>query len=176
LRLEGLKPMQRLALAGVAAATTLSLLTGVAGASTFTLGSTAKPSGSPTVTACGATGVFAQTAGDPSTLYTLPAGGQITQWQTNTVDEAAGTPVDLVALTPEAGVFRVDAVDDETVPSPAGGLATFTPASPMMVSASALSPAVRSLLTSAPPSSPRRTARSRQPCSRATSRREAPRS
>jgi hypothetical protein len=86
------------------------------------------------VTVCGTTGVFAQTAGDPSTLYTLPAGGQITQWQTNTLDEAAGTPVDLVALTPEGGVFRVDSVDDETVPSPAGGVATFTPASPMMVS------------------------------------------
>jgi Domain of unknown function DUF11/PASTA domain len=125
--------MQRLALAGVAAAAALSMLTGVAGASTFALGSTAEPNGA-SPQACITTGVFAQSAGDPSMLYTLPAGGQITQWQTNTAGETAGAAVALVALTPEAGVYRVDAVDDETVPNPAGGVATFTPASAMMVS------------------------------------------
>jgi hypothetical protein len=87
-----------------------------------------------TANACSAAGIFAQSASDPSTLFTAPAGGQITQWQTNTAGETAGESVELVALTPQAGVFRVDAVDDETVPNPAGGVATFTPASPMMVS------------------------------------------
>jgi hypothetical protein len=126
--------MQRLALAGVAATAALSMLTGVAGASTFTLGSTAEPSGS-SPQACATSGIFAQTAGDPSTVSTLPAGGQITQWQTNTAGATAGVAVALVALTPQAGAYRVDAVDHETVPNPAGGVATFTPASPMMVAA-----------------------------------------
>jgi hypothetical protein len=110
------------------------MLTGVAGASTFTLGSTVEPSGA-TAQACISTGLFAQLAGDAPARYTLPGGGQITQWQTNTAGETAGAAIKLVALTPEAGgVYRVDATDSETVPNPAGGVATFTPASPMMVS------------------------------------------
>jgi Domain of unknown function DUF11/PASTA domain len=126
--------MPRLAIAGAVAAATLSILTGVAGASTFTVGSTVEPSGA-SAQACLSTGLFAQSAGDAPTLYTLPAGGQITQWQTNTAGDTAGAAVALVALTPEAGgVYRVDAVDHETVPNPAGAVATFTPASPMMVS------------------------------------------
>jgi Domain of unknown function DUF11/PASTA domain len=126
--------MHRLALVGVAAAIALSLLTGVADASTFTLGSTTEPSGA-TPQACIQTGLFAQSAGDAPTLYVVPGGGQITQWQTNTAGDTAGAAIKLVALTPEAGgIYRVDATDSETVPNPAGGVATFTPASPMMVS------------------------------------------
>jgi hypothetical protein len=124
--------MQRLAVAGVAATVALFTLTGVAGASTFTLGSTTQPAGS-TPSACIQTGIFGQSAG-PSALWTLPAGGQITQWQTDTDGETPGAAVELVALAPEAGLYRVEAVDNETVPSPAGGVATFTPASPLMVS------------------------------------------
>jgi hypothetical protein len=124
--------MQRLAVAGVAAVAALFMLTGVAGAATFTLGSTTQPSGS-TANACIQTGFYAQSAA-PTGIYTLPAGGQITQWQTNTDGETPGTAISLVALTPSAGLYRVEAVDQQTVPSPAGGVATFTPASPMMVS------------------------------------------
>ena len=107
--------MKRLALAAVAAAAALSMLTGVAGASTFTIGSVTPPSGS-TANACIETGFFAQSAG-PTGTYTLPAGGQITQWQTDTAGDTPGTAISLVALTPEAGLYRVEAVDHETVPT-----------------------------------------------------------
>jgi hypothetical protein len=125
--------MQRLALAGAVAAATLSTLTGVAGASTFTLGSAVEPGGA-TAKPCGSAGLFAQTAGVSPTLYAAPAGGQITQWQTDTAGDTAGAAVTLVALTPEAGVYRVDAVDNESVPNPVGATAIFTPTAPMMVS------------------------------------------
>jgi hypothetical protein len=117
----------------MAAVAALLMLTGVAAASTFTIGSDAQPSGS-NPTACVQTGFYAQSAG-PAGTYVLPAGGQITQWQTDTDGDTAGTAISLVALTPEAGLYRVEAVDNEKVPSPAGGVATFAPASPMMVSA-----------------------------------------
>jgi hypothetical protein len=109
------------------------MITGVAGASTFALGSITQPSGS-TASACISTGIFAQSAGPAPAVYTLPAGGQITQWQTNTAGETPGTAITLVALAPTAGLFRVEAADHETVPSPAGSVATFTPASPVMAS------------------------------------------
>jgi hypothetical protein len=111
----------------------LLVLPGVAGATTFTIGSTTQPSGS-TANACIQTGIFSQIAGDAGT-FTLPAGGQVTQWQTNTAGETPGTAISLVALAPESGLYRVEAIDHETVPSPAGGVATFTPASPIMASA-----------------------------------------
>src|ERR1700760_846939 len=127
--------MQKRALACMlAAAAVFLMIAGAAGASTFALGSTAQPSGS-TPNACIPTGMFAQSAGVAPAIYTLPAGGQITQWQTNTTGATPGTAITLVALAPTAGLFKIEAVDNETVPSPAGSVATFTPASPVMASA-----------------------------------------
>ena len=125
--------MQKLALAGVVTAAAFSMVTGVAAASTFTIGSTAQPAGS-TPQACIQTGFYAQSAG-PTGTWVLPAGGQVTEWQTDTDGATAGTAISLVALAPEGGLYRIEAVDNETVPSPAGGVSSFTPASPMMVSA-----------------------------------------
>jgi hypothetical protein len=133
--------MQRLALAGLAVLAALLLLADVAGASTFAVGSIAIPSGSPTPQACNPAGVFSQSIGVPTAAPSaIAAGGQLTQWQMGTAIDpagAAGGAVALVALTPEVGFYRIDAVDHETIPNPlpAGGVATFTPASPMMVSA-----------------------------------------
>ena len=127
--------MQKLALAGVVAAAAFSMLTGVAAASTFTIGSTAQPAGS-TPQACIQTGFYAQSAGPTGTLGRCPAGGQVTQWQTDTDGaNAPGRPSRWWPWRREGGLYRIEAVDNETVPSPAGGVATFTPASPMMVSA-----------------------------------------
>jgi hypothetical protein len=127
--------MQKRALACLLAATAAVLMTAeAASASTFALGSIAQPSGS-TANACIPTGLFAQSSGVAPALYTLPTGGQITQWQTNTAGATPGTPITLVALAPTAGLFKIEAVDPETVPNPAGSVATFTPASPLMASA-----------------------------------------
>jgi hypothetical protein len=132
--------MHRLAVIGVTATAALSVLTGVAGASTFTVGSaTAPASGTATADACTAAGLATQTANQSGTVFALPAGGQITQWQTNTSGastNAAGEAANLAALAPlPGGAFRVDAVDHETLPNPLppSGVATFIPATPMMV-------------------------------------------
>jgi hypothetical protein len=124
--------MQRLAVAGATAAAVISLFTGVASASTFTIGSTAEPSDATEVQACGPAELFAQSAGG---AFAASAGGEVTQWQTNTAGETPGTSITLVAMTPAAGLYRIDAADTESVPSPAGGVATFTPKTPMLVSA-----------------------------------------
>jgi hypothetical protein len=126
--------MRKLALAGLAAVAALLMLTGVAGASTFTLGSTTQPSGS-NAAMCNAGAIVAQTSAAAPVLATAPAGGQITQWQINTAGATAQTPISLVVLAPENGLYRIDAVDNQMVPNPAGGVATFTPASTMMISA-----------------------------------------
>src|ERR1700744_2044712 len=136
--------MQRFALAGLAVLAALSLQAGVAGASTFTVGSTAIPSDSPSPQSCNPAGIFSQSAGASTAApSTIAAGGQLTQWQMNTAIDssgAAGGAVELVALTPEAGFYRIDAVDHETMPRPlpAGGGAPFTPPCPLMVAAGAL--------------------------------------
>jgi hypothetical protein len=132
--------MQRFVVTAVAAAAVLAMLAGPASGSTFTLGSAAVPSGSPGHQVCSQFALVGQTGADPSKLAAMPAGGQITQWQTNTSMDAAaaaGEPVSLVALAPVTGTaYRIDAVDNETLPNPlpAGGVATFTPASPMRTS------------------------------------------
>jgi hypothetical protein len=106
-------------------------MTGAASAATFTIGSTTEPGGA-SVNACGGVGVYLQTG--PSTEL-LAAGGQVTQWQTNTDGAKAGDPIALVAASPQSGgIWKIDAIDWEKVPSPAGGVVTFTPANPMMVS------------------------------------------
>jgi hypothetical protein len=79
----------------------------------------------------------AQFASDPGTPYSVPApGGTITQWQTNTAGDTAGQPLELVVLGATGnGSYSVVAIDAEAVPKPlpAGGIATFTPPTPLTV-------------------------------------------
>lgn len=81
----------------------------------------------------------AQLGSDPATPYAVPApGGKITQWQTNTAGDTAGKPLELIVLSPNGnGAYTVVAVDAESVPNPlpAGGIATFTPPTPLTVGA-----------------------------------------
>jgi hypothetical protein len=104
-------------------------------ASADTLGSI-KPSGA-NGGACFAS-AMTQLASDPSTPYTVPAGGgQITQWQVDTSSGAtAGGSVTLVVLKAAGvGSYTVVATDHETLPTPlpASNIASFNLASPISV-------------------------------------------
>ena len=74
-----------------------------------------------TAEACTAAGMSTQTANQASTVFALPAGGQITQWQTNTSGastNAAGEAADLCWLRCRAGRSGWTLVDHETLPNP----------------------------------------------------------
>jgi hypothetical protein len=101
-----------------------------------TIGSTGL--GSTSTFACsGAADVFAEATSDPSTPYSVPAGGgQLTQWQTNTTGASPGAPITLVVLRPTGGGnYTVVGVDPKTLPSPlpSSNIATFTLATPIAV-------------------------------------------
>jgi hypothetical protein len=121
----------------VVAATLLGLLafTGAAGAETLGV---AGPPANSTSTACPSQ-LLGQAVDDPSTPYIIPAGGgAITQWQTYTAGDVAGSSLTLVVLKPAAtGTYTVAALDSETLPStlPVNHIASFTPPSPIAVSA-----------------------------------------
>jgi hypothetical protein len=121
----------------VAAATLLGALafTGAAGAET--LGITGPPGTANPENCAGE--VLGQSTNDPSTPYIVPAGGgQITQWQTYTVGDVAGSTLTLLVLKPAGtGGYTVGALDTESLPStlPANHIASFTPSSPIAVSA-----------------------------------------
>src|SRR6185437_13957356 len=68
-------PARTLAAAGVTAAAALSLLTGVAGASTFTVGTDVPPAGATPSDAqgCTAVGIMAQLSGTPSATFATQA-------------------------------------------------------------------------------------------------------
>lgn len=123
-------------LAGVTAVIALAL-PAVAGAD-VTLGTTTKPTGS-ALEACGTGVMAAQFQSEPSTSYAVPApGGEITQWQTNTAGDTAGAPLELVVLSATGeGSYTIVAVDAQSVPNPlpSGGIATFTPPTPLAVAA-----------------------------------------
>jgi len=111
------------------------LLAGAASASAnATLGSTSIPSGS-SATGCN-TAVIAEPTSDPSTPYTIPSAGTITQWQVNTTGDTAGAQISLVILrSAGASTYSVVGVDSETLPNPlpAGNIASFTVATPIAV-------------------------------------------
>lgn len=115
-------------------------VSGVAGAD-VTLGSTTEPTGAAADQCTFAEGaqadVFAQITDDPSTPYTVPAGGgEITTWSTGIADDQAGTPLTLVAVRPQGGSqYTIVGADAQTLPTPLppGGVATFTVAHPIIV-------------------------------------------
>jgi hypothetical protein len=129
----GVSVRSRLTSMAVLAAVLVLALASIASADSM-LGSTSAPSGS-SVSGCGG-GVIAESASDAATPYTVPAAGQLTHWQINTVSATAGAPVTLVVLrAAAAGSYTVVGVDSQTLPNPlpAGGIAAFTVASPIAV-------------------------------------------
>jgi hypothetical protein len=108
---------------------------GNAGADT-TLGITSAPTGSDVDdNPCGNDHVIAQATSDPSTPYTVPGPGTITQWQTNVSISTPGEPVTMVVLRPSGSSFTVVAADARALPAaaPADSVAAFPLASPIAV-------------------------------------------
>ncbi len=115
---------------------------GTAGA--FTLGIATPPAAGPTFQPCtkaaGGSDILGQFTDDPSTPYHVPAGGgTITQWQTNTSDDAsgaAGAMVTFLVLGPTGGNnYTVVGADSEQLPNPlpASGIASYTLSQPIPV-------------------------------------------
>jgi hypothetical protein len=130
--------MMRKPLTGLVALTFAGALmsTGVASAAT-TLGTTTIPAGA-SLDPCGGGRVVAQATSDPSTPYSPPGTGTITQWQTNTTGDLPGDPITFVVLRPAGGsAFSVIGADARTIPNPlpAGNVATYALASPIAVAA-----------------------------------------
>ncbi len=125
---------RRLLIVGVALLAVLAF-TGTADAAT--LGVTAPPAASSPSSCTGE--LIGQYAADPSTPYFIPAGGgQITQWQTYTAGDVAGSTMTLAVLKANGtGSYIVAALDTETLPNPlpASHIASFTPSSPIPVAA-----------------------------------------
>ena len=118
----------------VVSAALLALLAFTASAGAATLGITSAPSGATRGTDTGAVlGQLADTAGTP---FIVPAGGgQITQWQTVSTNDVAGSSLTFLILRPTGGSYTVIATDTETIPNPlpASGVASFTLAHPVTV-------------------------------------------
>lgn len=122
----------------------LSLLTSLAAvfvlapaapAGALTLGSTTFPAAS-LPGGCN-NGVIGQSKSDPSTPYTVPRSGRITDWQINTLDGTSGSAVSLVVMeTNGPGSYKVVGFDNEALPSPlpSNGVASFHVSSPIAVS------------------------------------------
>jgi hypothetical protein len=81
-----------------------------------TLGTTTPPTGSDPENACGPETVIAQATSDPSTPYSVPGPGTITQWQTNVSISAPGEPVTLLVLRPIGSSYTVVAADARAIP------------------------------------------------------------
>jgi hypothetical protein len=126
--------MRAFSIAGLAS---LLFLAYAATASASTLGITAQPNPS-SPNSCTEPPLVGQATSAASTPYTVPAGGgTITQWQTVTTDDVAGSSLEFVVLRPVSGGYTVVGVDTETLPSPlpVGGVASFTVATPIAVDA-----------------------------------------
>jgi hypothetical protein len=105
---------------------------GVANAST--LGSTTKPSGS-NETGCSTDTVINQVTSDPSTPYSVPGPGTITQWQTNVALSTPGDAVTLLVLKPVGFSYSIVGADARAIPLAAtpGSIATFPLSTPIAV-------------------------------------------
>lgn len=127
--------MTRRLLVVLAAALGLLVFTSAAGATQ--LGITAQPSGSTPASCPGV--VIGQLTQDSTTPYFGPAGGGlITQWQTNTAGDTAGTSITLVVLQPTtASNYKVVGLSTETLPTPlpSSGVASFTLSTPLVFAA-----------------------------------------
>jgi hypothetical protein len=99
-----------------------------------TLGSTT-PASDASPGACNSNEVIAQVTSDPSTPYSAPGSGTITQWQINASFDSASDAVTLVVLRPVGASFTVLGVDPRTIPNPVPPVATYTLATPIAVSA-----------------------------------------
>jgi hypothetical protein len=116
------------------AITALSVISFAGVADATTLGSTTQPSGSDE-NGCGTDEVIAQVTSDPSTPYSAPGPGTITQWQTNVSLSDIGDAVTLVVLKPVGSSFTVVGADARSVPDQLPGtIATFPIGSPIPVS------------------------------------------
>jgi uncharacterized repeat protein (TIGR01451 family) len=127
--------MFRRLMASATAALGLLVFAGTAGAAQ--LGVTAPPTGS-TAQNCFGSALY-QYTDDPSTPYLVPAGGgTITQWQTYTAGDTAGSSITFAVLRMTAGgTFTVVGADTETLPNPlpSGNVASFTLAHPIQAEA-----------------------------------------
>jgi hypothetical protein len=126
--------MRRRLLVTVAAALGVLVFSSTAGAEQ--LGITQAPSAASTGT-CFA--VILQATSDTSTPYTIPTGGGlITQWQTWTVGDTAGSNLTLLVLQPTSSTtWTVAGESTETIPSPlpTNHIASFTLSTPIRASA-----------------------------------------
>jgi hypothetical protein len=139
----------RRTLAYLAGSTAVALFasTGVANASTVTLGVTTPPTGStPLQCSTGNLGfpdVLMAFTQDPTTPYFVPAGGgMITSWSTNTTGDTAGATLTFVVTESVMSrppsfhaKYRVVGADTETLPNPlpGSGVATFDLSTPIAV-------------------------------------------
>jgi hypothetical protein len=99
-----------------------------------TLGITSQPDGS-TPQPCGPLGAIIQLKSDPSTPYSVPGPGSITQWQTVSSIDAPGAAIAFLVLKPLSHTsYTVIGVDSRSIPSPAPDVSTFTPSTPIAVS------------------------------------------
>jgi len=127
--------MTRRLLVASAAMFALFVFTGSAGAAT--LGITAQPTGS-SGGDCQPTGIYGMVSNDPSTVFIVPAGGgEVTQWQTSTVGDVAGSSVTMLVLAPSGANYSVVGTDTEKIPSPlpASGEAEYTLSTPIQAAA-----------------------------------------
>jgi uncharacterized repeat protein (TIGR01451 family) len=127
--------IRRIFIAAVAAG---GMLMFAAAAGAQQLGVIAPPSGAGSNTCSGQ--VIGQFSDDAATPYIIPSpGGEITAWQTYTVNDTSGDELTLVVLAPtdSTGDYTVVATDTETLPTPlpADHTATFTLSQPMTVAA-----------------------------------------
>jgi hypothetical protein len=113
-------------------ASALALGTFAAVAEGATLGITSAPAEADPE-ACGPDRVIAQVNSDPSTPYSVPGPGTITQWQTLSSGATPDAPVTLVVLKPIGDSFSVVAADSRTIPNPAPTVSSFTLATPIAV-------------------------------------------
>ena len=121
---------RRLAVAG---AMTVAALAVAPGAQARTIGSAAIPGMSSPSGCFGSPTTALYQAGGESPSYTASNGGTLTSWSVNVTGATPGAPIQLVVLRPEGDHLTVVAVDSRTVPAtpPAGGIATFTLATPL---------------------------------------------
>ncbi len=125
--------MKRRLFAASVAVLGLLVFAGAAGAAT--LGITAPPSGAGP-TACFAT--IAQDTDTPSAPYIVPRAGEITQWQTYTASDTAGSSLTFAVLRlASTNTYTVVGTDTETLPTPlpSNHIASFTLAQPIQVAA-----------------------------------------
>jgi hypothetical protein len=122
--------------AGVLGLTAALVLAGAGLATaTTTLGSISIP-GDATGNRCQPGYVLAQAHSDPSTPFTVPGPGTITQWQVNSINAGAGAPVTFVVLRPATLSMSVVGVDARTLPDPlppGDNAVSYTPATPIPV-------------------------------------------